>query len=131
MEHHQKASTITLRFLQGAARVGCSLQRSEPGAEDDSKVGTGSVLVEKEHSTAGCRTQKTRGILIGDTTQGQPRVQTMRQAHRDEISPRSSREVNKSEQVRISKVSGQLQAQLRSSRGKDRGQAASITATPR
>jgi len=54
MEHHQKASTIILHFLQGDARAGCSLERSKPRAEDDSKGGTGSALIDKGHRTAGC-----------------------------------------------------------------------------
>lgn len=54
MEHQQKASTIILHFLQGATRVGCSLQTSKPGAKDDSKAGTDSALVDKGHSTVGC-----------------------------------------------------------------------------
>lgn len=53
--------------------------------------------------------------MISDTKQGQPRVQIMRQAHRDEARLRSSQEGNKSDQVRISKVHGQPQAQLQSS----------------
>lgn len=89
--------------------MGCSSQRSKPGAKGDSKAAVSSALIDKD---AGC--SKQRGLVSGNK-QGQPRVKITRQVRRDEAGLRSSQEVNKSDQVRISKVHGQPQAQPQSS----------------
>lgn len=93
-----------LIFTEKGAR-GLRMTAWRPRAVPSSTRGT--VLRDAGHG-------KERGLISG-SKRGQPRVQITGQAHRDEAGLRSSQGVNQSDQVRISKVHGQPQAQPQSS----------------
>lgn len=73
---------------------------------------------------------ESRGALTSDTKQAQSRIQITEPAHRDAAGLRSSQKGDKSDQLRISKVREQPQAQLQSSKPKGQGQEAEQNQNP-